>query len=210
MDDSSTSINAPTPVSSWLLLRVWLALSIQSFGGGGATMTLIRRAVVEQYAWITESEFVRDWAICQMAPGINLISMTILIGRRIAGWRGIFLCLTGMLLPSTIVTVLMTAFYAHVRDLTMVKDALRAIIPASVGLGLYTAYDMARPPLKESSRDGKGFVLLGVLILLASGAAMLVLHPPVIVILVVAGLCSAGLSWWNAARVQPAEEMTQP
>ena len=129
-------------MSSWLLLRVWLTLGLQSFGGGGATLALIRREVLERRGWVTEEAFTEDWALCQLAPGINLTALTILLGRRIAGARGIVLCLLGLLLPSVLVTVVLTAFYAPVRDSVLVKAALRAIVPASVGLGLLTAFQM--------------------------------------------------------------------
>ena len=104
------SPDMPAPPASWFLLRVWLLLSLQSFGGGGATLTLLRRTVVERHGWVSEADFTRDWAICQVCPGINLLCMTILLGRRIAGARGIFLCLVGLLVPSVAATVAMTRF----------------------------------------------------------------------------------------------------
>ena len=69
---------------SGLVLREWLALGLGSFGGG-ATLTMIHRAVTEKHGWVSEDEFINDWALCQICPGINLIAFTILIGKRIAG-----------------------------------------------------------------------------------------------------------------------------
>src|SRR5579872_5446806 len=99
----------PGRLSSLLILRVWLAVGIQSFGGGAATLALMRRAVVDQHHWLTDELFTRDWAICQVTPGINLIAITILIGRRIASARGILLALIGLLFPSVSITILLTA-----------------------------------------------------------------------------------------------------
>ena len=99
------------------LLRVWLSLSVQSFGGGPATLALIHRAFVERNRWIPEAEFTRDWSLCQIAPGINLFALTILIGRRLDGVRGILLSLFGLLLPSVVLTILITAFYARLQRL---------------------------------------------------------------------------------------------
>ena len=187
---------APTsPPSSWFLLRVWLLLSLQSFGGGPTTLALVRHAVVHQHHWMTDEEFARDWAICQVCPGINLFCMTILVGRRAAGVRGIFLCLMGLLVPSVAVTIVITAFYAHIRDLALVKAALQAVIPASVGLGFLAAVDIARAPLRESKREGAGWVFFAVLLLVGSGAALLLLHPPVVLILAGAGVLSGAASW---------------
>lgn len=192
-----------SPPASWFLLRVWLLLSLQSFGGGPTTLVLLRHAVVHQHHWMTDEEFARDWAICQVCPGINLFCITILVGRHVAGIRGIFLCLLGLLVPSVSVTVLITAFYARICDLALVKAALQAVIPASVGLGLLAAVDIARAPLRESKREGAGWVWFAVLLLVGSGAALLLLHPPVVLILAGAGILSGAAS---RMRQKAAEE----
>ena len=173
------------------LLRVWLTLGAQSFGGGVATLALIRQASVERYGWLTEAEFARDWALVQIAPGINLIAMTILIGKRAAGGRGIVLCLAGLLLPSALITVLLTAGYAHIQRLPLMQSALRGIVPATVGIGLVTAAQMARPVLAACRKDGPLSLLVGVTLLAASGWTVFRLRVSVVPVLCVAGIIGA-------------------
>ena len=188
------------PPSLGLILRVWLSLGIQSFGGGAATLALIRRAVVERHGWMTDAEFVRDWALCQVTPGINLLGLTVLIGRRLAGAAGIAVCLLGLLLPSVTITVLLTACYGHYRDLPAVRAALRGVIPATVGIGLVTAWGLARPLLAASRREGKGTLPLGLILLAGSGAGAAVWHPPVVWILCAAGSAGALFHWRRDVR----------
>ena len=188
------------PPSSALLLGVWLALGIQSFGGGAATLYLIQREVVEKRGWISDAEFTRDWALCQIAPGINLLGLTILIGRRLAGARGIFLCLLGLLLPSVTITIFITATYARIRDLAVVQAALRGVIPASVGLGALMAVQLARPLLQESRREGRASLLLSGALLSGSGLVALT-QIPVVMILCATGGINALARWlWRAAK----------
>ena len=52
-----------------------------------------------------------------MAPGINLLCMTILVGWRLAGLAGALISLAGLLLPSVSITIVMIALYADVRQL---------------------------------------------------------------------------------------------
>src|SRR5258708_38822999 len=92
------------PPAPWLMLRVWFSLGLQSFGGGTATLALIQRAVVENYRWIAADEFTRYWALCQIAPGINLFALTLLIGRKTGGAMGAAAALAGLLLPSVRIT----------------------------------------------------------------------------------------------------------
>src|SRR5690242_21352672 len=97
------------------LLRIWTAIGMQSFGGGSATLYLIRRVAVERHHWITDEDFTRYWGICQIAPGINILGLVALIGWRVAGAVGVAVSLTGLLLPSASITVALTAVYASVR-----------------------------------------------------------------------------------------------
>lgn len=166
-------------------------LGLQSFGGGGAMLTLIRRTVIERYGWLTEEEFTRDWALCQVCPGINLTAFTILIGRRIAGGAGAVVCLVGLLLPSVACTILLTVWYSALRESPLMKSALKAIVPASVGLGLLSAYEVARPVVRESALEGRGWLFLALVLLIGSGVALFWLRLPVVYVLIGAGCLSA-------------------
>ena len=194
--------SSPRPPARELFL-VWLSLGLQSFGGGTATLALVRRAAVETHGWVTEAEFTRFWSLVQIAPGINLLALTILIGRRTAGAKGIALALAGLLLPSAGVTVLLTASYERVQNTPLVRDALHGVIPATVGLGLVTAWQIARPALLQSRREGRGNLAVSLALLLFAAAAMQWGHLPVLVILLGAGIL--GAAWeWGRRRVRGA------
>ena len=165
-----TTNAANRPLSRGRFFLVWLLLGIQSFGGGSVVLAMIRRAAVEEYRWLTEAEFVRDWALIQVAPGINLIALIILLGRRVAGKTGIVLALAGLLLPSALITVLITLLYSHFAGRPEVRAALRGIVPVTVGLGLRTTWQMALPLLRESSGEGRTSFVLSLLLIVGCGA----------------------------------------
>ena len=196
---TSKAFTPPKP-SLWLLLRVWLLLGLQSFGGGAATLALIRRAVVEEHAWLSEEDFTNEWALCQIAPGINLFALTILIGRHLAGTKGMVVSLLGLLVPSVTLTLLITAGYARIARLEVVQQALQGIIPASVGLGLVTAQQMAKTSLKASKQEGNGTLALGWLLLGCSGLLVSRWHQPVLRVLFVAASVSALVQWGKSRR----------
>lgn len=184
--------------SLWQLFRVWFQMGLQSFGGGMATLYMIRRAVVDQYGWLTAGEFARDWALCQAAPGINLICMTILIGRQVAGIPGALVAVFGLLLPSVAITITMTALYASFRDSTLLQSAIHGVVPATVGLGLLLSASMARPLLAASRRESNFSLVVGVILLVGSAVALLLWQLPVILVLCTAGLIGALTAWWQA------------
>jgi chromate transporter len=178
------------------LLWIWFVLGLQSFGGGTATLFLIRRTAVERHRWISAEEFTRDWALVQAAPGINLLCMTILVGRRVAGFAGALAALVGLMLPSVAITILMTALYADLRDLPVIQAALRGVVPATVGLGLVLTVRMASPLLAASRREGRASLLVSGVILVGSTGAILLGQLPVFVVLLSAGVIG-GLSQWR-------------
>lgn len=188
--------SAPGGVPSlWRVWCVWVALGAQSFGGGVATLALIRRAVVERHRWVDEGEFARCMALSYLAPGINLFALALLLGRRIAGWRGSCVCLAGLVLPSAAITVALTAGYAGLHNLPWVRAAVRGVLPATIGLGLLVSVQIARPVLVAARRDGRGRLLSGLLLifvasLLAGGTRL-----PVLAILCVAGGAGAVDAW---------------
>src|SRR5205809_3633253 len=119
--------------SIWRLFWIWTAIGAQSFGGGSATLYLIRRTTVERHGWLTDEDFTRYWGICQIAPGINILGLVILIGWRVSGMLGALASLAGLLLPSAAITVALTSIYANVREAPVVRAALAGIVPATVG-----------------------------------------------------------------------------
>lgn len=188
--DSATGGAAARPLP-FDLFRTWFLLGIQSFGGGTTTLLLIQRTVVEQRGWLTQAEFTRAWAVCQIAPGINLLSVTILIGWRLRRALGVALALTGLLLPSVSVTILLTALYAEVQDLPQIKAALRGIIPATVGLGLLLGARLAQPLLKVGWREGYGSFATGIAILVGSALLVGLLNVSVLWVIWGAGFLGA-------------------
>ena len=137
-------------------------------------------AVVRE-EWLTDEQFMMDWALCQITPGINLIAFAILIGRRTNGIPGALLALAGLLVPSALLTIGMTAIYRQVQSLPVTQRVLQGLIPAAIGLGLVTAYNMGKPLTQAGIQDGWAIATLTILLLLSSGAVMLLKPAPSVV-----------------------------
>src|SRR5438270_9050702 len=86
MEKKDAGVDTPT---LWTILRIWTGIGLQSFGGGASTQLLIWRTFVDQRGWVGADEMARFWNLCQITPGINLVALTILIGRKLGGTRGI-------------------------------------------------------------------------------------------------------------------------
>jgi chromate transporter len=187
-------------VSPWRLLWIWTVIGAQSFGGGSATLYLIRRVAVERNGWLTDDDFTRYWGICQIAPGINILGLVVLIGWRVSGAPGALLSLSGLLLPSAAITVALTSIYSSIREAPVVRAAIAGVVPATVGLGLLLAFTMLRPLLIGARREGRMSSVTAVGVLLASAIAAAFGRVPVLAILWGAGAFSAFTQWQLASR----------
>jgi len=179
---------------------MWAVIGSQSFGGGAATLYLIRRMAVERNGWITADEFTRYWGICQIAPGINIFGLVILIGWRVAGALGALLSLSGLLLPSAAITIGLTSIYASIRDTAMVRAAIAGVIPATVGLGSLLSFMMVRPLLNDARSEGRTSTVVAVLLLLGCAIVAALARIPVIAILWGTGALSALAQWKLSTR----------
>lgn len=199
--ESKTLLEIATKsLSRWRLLWIWTVIGVQSFGGGSATLYLIRRVAVERYGWLTDEEFTRYWGLCQIAPGINILGLVTLIGWRVAGGVGVALALGGLLLPSAAITVALTALYASIRQAPLVRAAIAGVVPATVGLGLLLSFTMVRPLLAAARREGRASTIVAGVLLAASIMAAALSHAPVLAILWGAGGLSALAQWQRMAR----------
>lgn len=181
------------------LARIWAGIGMQSFGGGASTQLLIRRAFVDRYRWVGDDEFGRFWSLCQLTPGINLIALTILIGRKLGGPWGIVVSLAGLLLPSAAITCLLAAGFATVQHSATVHHILRGVVPATAGIMAVVALDFARPVARGARRDGPIALYAGIVLVTAGALAIIVAGLSAIVLLLGMALLGALLFRRRAA-----------
>lgn len=177
----------------WHLLRLWAIIGLQSFGGGASTTFLIQRTFVETYHYLTAEEFTHFWSLCIPTPGINLVAMTILIGRKLAGRWGILVSLVGLLVPSAAITCALAALFQQIERLRVVQAMLKGMVPATGALMLLVAGNFAWPILRKSAKEGRYALLANsaVIVLCSLGVIVLKLSAILVVIsaIVLGALC---------------------
>lgn len=167
----------------------WLAL--QGFGG---VLAVVQRELVEKKRWMTNDEFVEDWAVAQIMPGPNVVNLSIMIGERYFGWRGAVAALAGMLTFPLILVLAVAVVYAQFASQPAVAGALR-------GMGAVAAGLIAGMGLKLSSTLRKHPLGLAVCVGLVALTviAMAVLRWPLFWTLPSVGLLACALTWRKIA-----------
>lgn len=184
------------PVPTVPLFLTWLRVGALAFGGGNVALDEIRRALVEKKGWVTDDEFARTWALCQASPGINLLCLTILLGRKLGGAKGAVVSLMGMALPSAAVTLLLATAFVEASGAPAVRAAMRGVVPATVGLGLASIYRAGRPLARAGFRRG-GLVRGATVALPMAGLAGILLGLPPVGLLLGGAALGAGAWWWG-------------
>jgi chromate transporter len=186
------AIHTTRPTLSALFLT-WLHIGATSFGGGAVVQYLIQEHFIHKRQWLTAEDYARILAMCQITPGLTIIAITITIGKRLGGWLGMWLSLAGLVLPSALITVGMTAIFASVREWPPVQASLRAIFAAIFGISLATTWRNVHHILVTNRNHGR--LSLSVVLAIVSGGGLLYLwlKPPVIVLYVLGGMCGAWL-----------------
>jgi chromate transporter len=180
----------PRP-GKWQLFRIWASIGLQSFGGGASTTFLIQRAFIEKYRWLSIEEFMHLWNLCILTPGINLVALTVLIGRRLGGTWGIVVSLAGMLLPSAIITCLLAAIFKQIEYIAAVQAVLRGVIPATGGIMLLVGLNYALPLIRRGYKEGVLYLLTRSVIIIACALVVILLKLSVIVVVLSAAFLGA-------------------
>ena len=136
------------PASPTDLFLSFTVLALQGFGG---VLAVVERELVERKRWLTQEEFIEEWAVAQIMPGPNVINLSLMIGGRYFGLRGALAALSGMLALPLAIVLLLALSYSHFSDYPGLAGALRAMAAVSAGMiaatGLKLAAALQKHPL---------------------------------------------------------------
>lgn len=202
-------LQEPRP-GKWQLFRIWASIGLQSFGGGASTTFLIQRAFIEKHKWLTMEEFAHLWNLCILTPGINLVALTVLIGKKLGGTWGISISLAGMLLPSAAITCLLAAIFIQVENVAAVQAVFRGVIPATGGILLVVGLNFALPLIRKGYKEGLLFLLASGVLITACAVAIIFLKLSVIIVILFAAIIGTLLFSSRSTPPLHEEERDEP
>jgi len=138
----------PRPASLPDLFVAFTLLALQGFGG---VMAVVQRELVDRRRWLTQDEFMEDWAVAQIMPGPNVVNLSMMIGARYFGLAGAMTALAGLLAAPLVLILLLATVHARFAGNPFVAGALRGMAAVSAGLiaatGLKLSATLARNPM---------------------------------------------------------------
>ncbi|MCM3699537.1 chromate transporter [Paenibacillus macerans] len=172
----------------WQLFLIFIKVGLISFGGGYAVMTLIQREVAAM-GWVDAGEFQEIVALAGMAPGSIATNAATLIGYSQAGILGAIVATVGIILPSLIIVILLTASFLKLQSNDWVKSSFYGLRPIVTGLIIYAAINFG---LSGRSEPLLSWSMAGTLLLITGSLALVTkykVHPFAVILLsAVAGI----------------------
>ena len=124
-----------------ILLELFLTffkIGALTFGGGYAMIPFVREQVL-LHGWLTEEELLNMIAVSESTPGPIAINMATFVGSNEAGVLGSAVATLGVVLPSFLIILIISALLKNFLKYKGVKAFLSGVRPCVVSLILGTA-----------------------------------------------------------------------
>ncbi|MCC3144021.1 chromate transporter [Halanaerobium sp. Z-7514] len=113
---------------------IFFKIGLFTFGGGYAMLPIIKRELVDNLNWITESDILDYYAIGQSTPGIIAVNTATMTGYNLKGIKGALAATSGFIMPSLIIITIIASYFARFQEIELFQHAFSAIQIAVVAL----------------------------------------------------------------------------
>ena len=124
-----------------ILFRLFITffeIGLFTFGGGYAMISLVREKVLS-HGWMTDAELSNMIAVSESTPGPIAVNMATFVGSTQAGILGSAMATLGVVLPSFIIILLISAIMKNFLKYEPVKAFLLGVRPCVIALIMGTA-----------------------------------------------------------------------
>lgn len=178
--------------------RLFTKLGFIAFGGPAAHIALMHDEVVVRRKWVSDQEFLDLLGATNLIPGPNSTEMTMHLGLRRAGWRGLIVAGGCFILPAMAIVLAFAWAYVRYGDLPQVQWILYGVTPVIIAIVVQALWGLARKAAKNSWLIGLGAAVF-VLYLLGAGEILLLFAAGLVYML----FRNAPARWSGPAALSP-------
>jgi chromate transporter len=153
------------------LVAIFVRTGSLAFGGGAATLAMLHAEFCLRRPLLSEEEFQLLFGLTRLVPGMNLLSLTVLLGYRSFGLVGALLALAGLTAPSFAIIILGCLVLRQGHPSAALEGAVRGLSIGATALLIHTAWQVCRGMLTHPRPAGRVLWLL--LMALSAGLAVL-------------------------------------
>jgi chromate transporter len=120
----------------------FLKIGVVAFGGA---LPWVRRVIVDEKQWLTESEFTEIITVCQAVPGPNVVNTAVFFGTRCHGVSGGLLALLGLIGLPLVILFALNHMYHLFAEMPQVKSAMNGMGIVATAYLVAMTFKMAKP-----------------------------------------------------------------
>jgi chromate transporter len=173
-------------------VRVWFAISLQTFGGPAGQIAVMQRTLVDDKRWIGQRRFLHAMNYCMLLPGPEAQQLATYVGWLLHGTRGGLVAGGLFVLPGVLALLALSAVYVAFGSTVVVSALFAGLAPAVLAIVVQAVVRVGRRAL-----TGPALVALAV----ASFLALFLFAVPFPVVVLAAGLVGWALGRWRPDAV---------
>ena len=153
MQDHSGNSEAPHAESDIRFdqaVRVWLKISILSFGGPAGQIAVMHRLLVDELKWVSERRFLHALNFCMLLPGPEAQQLTIYLGWLLHRVRGGVVAGVLFVLPGAVTVLFLSMIYVAYQDAMAVESIFFGIKAAVLAIVTMALWRLARKVLRRT------------------------------------------------------------
>jgi chromate transporter len=127
----------------WDLFFKFCSLSVVAVGGALATAGDMHRFLVDERHWINSGQFADSVALAQIAPGPNILFVT-LLGLQVGGFMGALATTVGILLPSSVMTFYIFRMRSRYQNTALMRSIATGLAPLALGMIAATGMTLSK------------------------------------------------------------------
>ena len=161
----------------WIFFKVGML----GYGGGPASIPLIKAEVVDIHKWMTDDEFQDMLAIGNTLPGPIATKLAGYIGYIQSGWLGLVNAVIATIVPTIFLMILLLTLFVEFKDLGWVQGMSRGVLPVvGVMMALLTIDFLSKAKAKTTWVFLIPFTLVSLVLLVP-----LNVHPAIIIAVII-------------------------
>ena len=138
-------------ISLLAAFRVWLRISLLSFGGPAGQIAVMHRILIEEKRWISEDRFLHALNYCMLLPGPEAQQLATYIGWLMHRTLGGLIAGILFIIPGAIVILLLSILYAGYYEVKFVEALFFGIKAAVLAVVVEAVLRIGKRALKNTA-----------------------------------------------------------
>ncbi len=165
----------------WNLFIGFFRASNLGFGGGPAIIPLIQAEAVDNYHWMTDSQFTDAIAVANALPGPIATKIATYIGYQVASWPGVIVALIATVLPTVLILIFLGTLLTKYANSMALKSMLKGVRPIVTALLVVVAFDMGVSAFQIQAPTD--YLTIAIAAVAAAALYFIKVHPALLIVL---------------------------